>query len=228
MVEAVGPLRRPRVAGAADVGPVLGEPGGHLGDGLQAVVAHRQDFQLLGIEHRLLAHGLHVDHRRLARDGNRLLDRPDGHLGVDRRREPGADRDPVADDRREAGQREGDDVVPERELHHAVQPGAAGERHLRRTQRGGAHLHGDARQHAPGVVGHLPGDGAELLGRCTGRTQESRAERGGSDSAETNPLPERVRHEHLAIERNESPWFLRLTVQALGLPGRRKPFLPRL
>ena len=207
VIEAVGALRRPGVAGAAHVRPVLGEPGSHLGDRLQPVVAHRQDFELLGVEHRLLADGLHVDHRRLAGDGDRLLDRADRHLGVDRRREPGADGDSVADDRGEAGQRERDRVVPERELHHAVQPGAVGERHLRRAERGGGHIHGDARQDTSGVVGHLPGDAAELLRGRTARTQKNRAERGGSADAEAESLPERVRHEHLAIERNESPWI---------------------
>ena len=57
-------------------------------------------------QHRSARDVLHVDDRRLPRDRNRFLERPDPHLGVDRRRERPRQLDAVAPDGAEARQRE--------------------------------------------------------------------------------------------------------------------------
>src|SRR5206468_3758253 len=57
------------------------------------------------LTHGLLgADALHVDDRRLARDRNRLFERADLQVGIDRRHEGAADLDPFALDGAEAGQ----------------------------------------------------------------------------------------------------------------------------
>ena len=48
------------------------------------------------VEHALLRGALHVDDRRLAGDRDRLLERADAHVGVDRGDEGAGQLDPVA------------------------------------------------------------------------------------------------------------------------------------
>jgi len=133
---------------------------------------HRDGVEQLPRENRRPLRVLHVDDRRLARDGHRLLDRADAQLGVDGRREVRRQLDAILHERAESWDRE----------RHLVQPGTQvddGVASLRIgrdgadlfNERGARRLHDDARKDAAARILHEAGDGA-LGGRCPGKQDE--------------------------------------------------------
>ena len=113
---------------------------------------------------------LHVDDRRFAGDGDRLFERADRELAVDRDVGRRLDLDPLLHEGREAGQRHGDGVDARPQIDDVVPAGAVGDRDARPLdQRRAGGFHGDARQDAARVVGDLARQRA--LGDGGGRQQ---------------------------------------------------------
>jgi hypothetical protein len=90
----------------------LGEPAHFLGQGQRVEQLARHDFVLRG--------GLHIDDRGLTRDGNRLLELPDAHLGADVRREVRRQHKSVALDGAETGQGERHGIYAARQVEDLV------------------------------------------------------------------------------------------------------------
>ena len=123
----------------------------------------RQHVHHLPRRHELPPHLLHVDHRRLAGDGHRLLERADGQRGVHLHRRIADQNDPFADERVETRQREGDGVrarpqVDDREAAGTVGEGGDGALDVDRA----VGLHRHAGQDSARRVFHEAGDGATL------------------------------------------------------------------
>ncbi len=100
---------------------VAAEPGGERHELIQALHTARQHVEQVTGDHGLFAGVRRVDQRGRARHRDRLLERPDPHVRVHRRREPRRQLDAVPLEGAKAGEREGnsiragpqiDDVVP--------------------------------------------------------------------------------------------------------------------
>ena len=122
---------------------------------------------------RLLADVLRVDHRTLARDGNRFGNAADPQFGVDGRGEAGAQLDAFASDPGETGQGKRHGVDARRQLDDLVLPGG-----VTRCapdfldQAGARRFHGDTGQNCARGISYRPGDGAGAgLSRGEGRGQ---------------------------------------------------------
>ena len=102
-------LRRGRDPGA---NRHLREPAHFLGQGQRIEQLARHDLVLSG--------GLHIDHRRFAEDGNRLLQLSDAHLGDDVRREVRCELQPFPLDGAESDQGERDGIDAARQVQDLV------------------------------------------------------------------------------------------------------------
>ena len=138
--------------------------------------SRRQRVDELTVHDALARLALHVHERRLARDGDRLLDGSDAHLGIHRGGEGASEDQSVASDGIEARQRERKRVGPGRQHLHAILTRAIGHDRAHfldecRTRR----FHRDARQHGSGRILHLPGDRRLGVRRCRkqGATREN-------------------------------------------------------
>ena len=145
-------------------------------DDHRVVAAHRRDrLEDVVAQHRLAPGALHVDDRALAGDGDRLLERADAHLGVDRRGERSGQLDAFAPEGAEPGQREVDGVGSGPEILDAVLAGAVADRGADFLDEGRtARFNGDARENRARRVS----DGAGDDGLCDG---------GGGKQRETDP-----------------------------------------
>ena len=160
--------------GQADLGTVQLDADDELRRRLH-VAAGRNGVEHLGVEHLDPAGRLHVDDRRLARDGHRLLEGADRELRVDRGRESGRQLLVLDHDDREAGQREGQVVGAWTQVDQGVPTGAVRDGDAAPLDEGRRRcLDGDAGQDPAGVVGDLPGDGAVGLRQRRGRQGQSR------------------------------------------------------
>ena len=164
-------LRRGR---QADLGTVQLDADDELRRRLH-VAAGRDGVEHFGVEHLHPAGGLHVDHRRRAGDGHRLLERADREFRVHRGREAGRQILALDHDGREArqGEREVVDAGPQVDQRVAARPvgdGDAAAFDERRRRR----LDGDAGKNAAGVVGDLSRKGAVGLGQRRRRQGQSR------------------------------------------------------
>ena len=143
------------------------------------VAPGRDGVEHLAVEHLGLADRLHVDHRRLTGDGDRLFEGADRKHRVDDGREAGRQHLLLDQHGRESGQREGDVVGAGAQVDQQVAPRAVGESDpasldQRRTRR----LDGDAGQDAARVVGHHPGELAGGLRERQGRYEGHSGQRG--------------------------------------------------
>jgi hypothetical protein len=121
----------------------------------------RQHVEEVPIDDLLLHRALHVDERRLAGDGNGLLERSDLHVAVDGGDRVGLQRDAIALEGAEALERKRDGIdagtqIDDLELTLAVADNRSGPLDQRRA--GG--LDGHAREHGSTVVLDDAGDGA--------------------------------------------------------------------
>ena len=137
----------------------------------QVVARRRQRIDHVRREHLLLGHALHVHRGRCARDGHLLFDGADAQLRVDARHRRSGQLDPVADDRREARERERDAVqsrpqIDDLETAVAIRYSSPDLFDEHRTRC----VDGNARQHGAGCVLHHAGD--RRLRRRDRRQQE--------------------------------------------------------
>ncbi len=110
--------------------------------------AGRDRVDRFAVQHLCVHRRRHVDHRRVAGDRDRLLEGADAQVGVQRHRELGRQRDALSPDRRESGQREGDDVGAGTEVGDEIPPFAIGDGDLGFFNKCVARrLHRDAWQH---------------------------------------------------------------------------------
>ena len=138
--------------GAADVGRAEGDAGERRAD-RPDVAPRRHRIEQIARQHLLLRCALHIHDRRVAGDGDRLLDGADAQLGVDRGREVRRKLDAFAADRVEPGQRERDRIDAGPEIDDAIQTGRVG-RHRPHAldERRTAGFHGDPGQHGAGRI----------------------------------------------------------------------------
>ena len=136
---------------------------------------------------RLLTSAGDIDHRRFSRDGDRLRDAADHHVGVHGRGERAAQLDALAPDGAETGEAERHGVGPGPQLDDPVCAGAVGDGRARLFDEGGAGgLDGDARQEGPRCVPYDAGNatGGRL---CQERNrQEETADREGHRSQKSH------------------------------------------
>ena len=145
---------------AAHVGPGEAHPLRQVADRLR-VARGRKRVDGVALQHLGSGRALHVDHGSFTRDRDRLFERADRHLAVDRQREVRLELEAFLDEGREAGQRHRDGVVAGPQIDDGVPARAVGDREAAPfDQRRAGSLHGDARQDAPRVVAHLARDGA--------------------------------------------------------------------
>jgi hypothetical protein len=147
-------------------------------------LARRNRVDYLVAQHALLRRVLHVHDRRLTGDGDRLLERADSQVGVDRRRKRSSQLDAFAVHRGESNQRKGDGVGARPEVLDPVLAGAIG--HARTDlldQRGTRRFDGHAGQHRARGIAHDARYGCLRI-RQGGQT---RNERGEEHSAHENP-----------------------------------------
>ncbi len=177
------PRLRPVVTGTLRLYGQIGA-GNECGQHREAT-ASGQGVERLALELRLIARAADVHERRLAGDGERFLDRADGHVGVHGGDELAAQLDAFAPDGGEAGQREGDGVRSRTQVDDAVQPLAVRHRRARtRDQRGAAGLDGHTGQHrARGVLDDARDAALRPRG---GRQQEHTHGHESCDSLETH------------------------------------------
>ena len=169
----VGLLHRAR---AAHVGLAQVHAGHELAHREDAA-ACRQRVERLSIE-RLHARGTrHVDDRRRAGHGDRLLEGANLELGVERRREVGRQLEAVAPVSAEAGQRKGHRVGARTKVGNAIAAVAVGDRRLHtfdQYRTGRFHRHAGHRG-----TGDIPHDtGNRALGVCRRRRQEQESHDG--------------------------------------------------
>ena len=170
----------------ADVGPHHRDPRhehrlGPRRAGVDDVVEH------LAGEHLDPRGLLNVDQRRLAGDGDGLFEAADLQLPVHRRREVRRDVDVLLDEGREARQAHRDGVAARSQRDDGVPAGAVGDGDAAAfDQHRAGDLHGDTRQDAPRVVGHLARDRA--LGQG-GRRYECDGQDDGNRSRESHASP---------------------------------------
>ena len=169
----------------------------------QRVVAARgrEHLEDLAVDRLGLLNALDVDGRAGLRDDDRLLERPDRHLGVDVGGEPAAQPEALADERAEARQRERHGVVARLERDDQVLAVAVGDGGADLFDQGrAARLDGDAGEHAARGVRHRAADGLGMgkggckqQADCAGCCQES-------DPPVTSSRrgPPRTIHEHSA------------------------------
>ena len=155
---------------AADIRLVHLDAGDEQRVGPRAAAGRDGLLDLLG-HHLDALHLLHVDDRRGAGDGDRLLDAADRHGDVEVQRHVAEQLDLVAHLGAEAGQHIRDRIGSGPQIDDRVLACAVADGDARAFDEGGAgRLYGNPRQHAAGVVGYLPGDTA--LGRRTGGQQQ--------------------------------------------------------
>ena len=176
---------------AADVAEIVGDDARQQKRELPEVaVARRQRVDHVALQHSLVRHGLHVDHGRLARDGQRFLDRPDPQVCVHCCRERPRQHDALALDRREARQGECHGIRARPQVHDLVDPFTVGrDRAHFLDQRGAGRFNRDAGQHAAAGVSDHAGDRAlrERGVRCDHDPGCHRHDRFQQRSAEADP-----------------------------------------
>ena len=158
----VGLLHRLR---AADVRLVQADAGDQLPHALNRA-AGGNGIERLAREHLRLRRTLHVDDRRGAGDGQRLFEAADLQLGVHGHGEVGGQLESLALHRREALQREGEDVGAGTQIHQAVASGLVGDdgaRFFNQSGAGGFDCH--TRQDSSGRVSDDTGERALCVGR---------------------------------------------------------------
>ena len=138
----------------------VGLQAGNRGQQVAVAADARQGAHRLVVERDFALRALHVDDRRFAGDGDRLLHAADAQFAVDRDDAGAADHHVLAPDGGEARQRERDGVVARPEILDAVAPVPSVGRG--RTdffdQRRAGRFDGDAGQHGPGRVRDRAGD----------------------------------------------------------------------
>jgi hypothetical protein len=135
-------------------------------DGLD-VAAGWQHVEDVTRHHHPLRDALRIDDRRLAGDGDRLLERADSHFRVHHAGEVGGELDLITLDDAEAGQREGDAVDAGSQAGDLVSAFRIGDGCADLfDQRRARHLDGDTRQDSAGSISNRSGDRARL--RCCG------------------------------------------------------------
>ena len=166
-------LRRGRDPGA---NRHLREPAHFLGQGQRIEQLARHDLVLSG--------GLHIDHRRFAEDGNRLLQLSDAHLGDDVRREVRCELQPFPLDGAESDQRERDGIGAARQVEDLVLSLRVGDDSADLFDEcGTGRFDGYSRQHCPRCITHNARDGAgALCARMCRRNEYTRADRGSLES----------------------------------------------
>ena len=170
MDDEVGLLHRAR---PADVGRRQVHADDQLPETLNRLRARHRVEHVAG-DHLRLRVRLHVDDWRGAGNGDRFLERADLHVGVDRHREVRRQLEPLALERREALQREGDDIRARPQIDHLVFALGVGEhrpRFFNEDVAGHFNLH--AGQHRARRVFHGAADGALRVRR---RRQEANAD----------------------------------------------------
>ena len=150
----------PHRARPADVEPAGADRRHRVGHQHETAAGRNRLEQLLA-DHLAARAGLHVDDRALPGDRDVLGDRADAHLDVDRRGEVGFEQNPLAHDRVETRQREGDGVGARPQVDDPVLARLVGRgRFHLLDQRGAAGFDRHAGQHRAGRVLDDAGDRA--------------------------------------------------------------------
>jgi hypothetical protein len=141
--------------------------------------------------HKLPAHLLDVDQRRLPGDRDRLLELADGQLRVHLQRGVAGEGEPLADDGLKSREGEGDRVIAGPEVGDREAAGAVGDgAELALDEHGAGRVNRHARQDATCCVRDLAGDrAAGLRQRHRRQKQCKRAESNQADEPTAHVLP---------------------------------------